>query len=295
MGRHLRWHQPLPWPFFGIREVGLFLPAGGSLTQRSGQPKVLILLDGECRVSFKGSGAFEMKPGSVLVFPRPCQHTYDALPGWKGGQLHCFAIFLCNDPLARGLDGGIEFEDFRQLVEKLLQGSFLFSPEVGRGLESIINQCCRELDRREFAFATRIYSLLIAALVSLGRAMTDERGMVQTDCSPHEHVVNSAREFIRQSVYSRVRLADVAAAVNLSEEHLGRVFKEETGESVMTCLRNRRIEMAKQLLVTSNDSVKAIAHRLAFGDTGHFCKIFRRLTGQTPLQFRRAHPGRKEH
>lgn len=221
-------------------------------------------------------------------------HTYDALPGQKGQQLHLFAIFMSDSLLAGDSPGGMETEDFSQVIGRLFSGTFLSEAGLGRETEDAVNQVCDELDRREFGFATRIYSLLTMIMVVLSRSMEGESLQVPPDADPHEYIVYTAKEFLRQSVYSRVRLRDVAASVNLSEEHLGRIFKEQTGGSVMQYLRNRRIELAKHLLITSNDPVKFIAHRLAFEDAGHFTKVFRRLTGTTPLEFRRAHPGGRE-
>lgn len=295
MGRHLRWYQSFPWPFHGLRDVCLYLPQGGSISQRSELPKILILLAGECRVTLRGGASYEMTAGSVLILPQTGSHTYDAIPGGKGQQLHIIAIFMSADLLSASIADDSGSEDFRQVVQRLFGAAAPIETRMEREMEDAVNQVCDELDRRQFGFATRIYALLTQVVVAFCRAMEGgrERLQVPVDADPHEYMVDAAKEFLRQSVYSRVRLPDVAASVNLSEEHLSRIFKDQTGISVMQFLRIRRIEMAKHLLITTNDPVKLIAHRLAFEDAGHFSKVFRRMTGMTPLEYRRAHPGGK--
>lgn len=293
MGRHLRWLKPLPWPFQGIREVCLFLPAKGCLKQRSASPKILFLLDGQCRVSLKDSPPFDLRARDVLVLPSPCHHTYEALPGQKGVSVHCFVVFLRDDLFGTAPRRDTLKRDLQPLLEPFLAAPLLLPARIDAEQKDGLRKCWDELDRRGPGFETRVYSLLLSLIILLARRTVNSVASPLNDSRPGQHMVQTAMEFMRQSIFFRVDLGDVAANVGRSQEHLSRVFKAETGQSVMGFLRHRRIEAAKEFLVTGNDSVKVIAHRLAFANVGHFCRLFRKETGNSPLEFRRVHPGHK--
>ncbi len=292
MGRDIRWYKPLPWPFYLLREVSFFLPKGSSRLQKSHRPKILIIIDGYCRVTVPNIDSFELKPGDIMIIPSLCNHSYESLPGLKGHDIHCVALFfrerLCS---AESGEGFVSYE-WAETVCSLFDHPARLPGCFNLEIERAILQCLNELDGRRHGFATRIYSLLMSFLVLLDRESRETVSASVVDVGSREYIVNAAREVIHKSVFSRIHLADIAAQLNFSEEHLSRVFREETGESVMGYLRQRRIEVAKKELIQSNDLVKQISRRLAFRDASHFAKVFRRVTGTSPQEFRASHHGR---
>ena len=74
--------------------------------------------------------------------------------------------------------------------------------------------------------------------------------------------------------------------LGVSASYLSRLFKKETGSSVSAYIRNRKIDMAKNLLRFSNDSMIEIANRLAFSSQSHFIQQFREVVGMTPKKYR---------
>jgi AraC-like DNA-binding protein len=82
-----------------------------------------------------------------------------------------------------------------------------------------------------------------------------------------------------------VRLARLA---RLSPYHFIRAFKTATGVTPHQYLRTRRIERAKELLVTTAFPVTEICDQVGFQSLGSFSTLFRRLTGETPAEFRAA-------
>lgn len=293
MSRDLRWYQPLPPPFKLVREVSFFLPGKSSRPQKSNWNKILVFFAGSCRITVPGWDAYNVGSGDILIIPGPCRHTYESPPNVNKGQdIHCLALFFhCHGDAEAEADldsidvAGLVRELFLQ--PKLLPGCFQME------IEKTINSIRSELDSRKSAFGIRIYALLLTFLVLLKRSGEAVNDLPIEDTQSREYLLNAVKEFIHKSIYSQIKLSDIAQQVNLSEEHLSRVFREETGQTVMTYLRNRRLEMAKQELIRTNNPVKYIARQFTFGNASHFCKLFRQATGCTPQQFRTAHHGRE--
>lgn len=80
---------------------------------------------------------------------------------------------------------------------------------------------------------------------------------------------------------------DVARTLMVSSSHFIRKFKAEVGISPGKYLQNIRIENAKLLLKTKLFSIEIIASLTGYACSNYFCKVFRRQTGQTPLNYQK--------
>ncbi|TLS49589.1 helix-turn-helix domain-containing protein [Paenibacillus antri] len=82
-------------------------------------------------------------------------------------------------------------------------------------------------------------------------------------------------------------LDDIASAVHLSPFHLSRLFRRETGLSPIQYLIRCRIEAAKRLLLTTDDSVDKIAASVGYESPTAFHRQFKRATGASPGKYRK--------
>lgn len=83
-------------------------------------------------------------------------------------------------------------------------------------------------------------------------------------------------------------LDDAAQMIGYSKRYMCRRFSEEMGVSILQYITMLRIDKAKELLLSSDHSVRDIAALLYFNDSARFCKTFKKYTGMTPTQYRRA-------
>jgi AraC family transcriptional regulator len=83
-----------------------------------------------------------------------------------------------------------------------------------------------------------------------------------------------------------LRLDDMATRVGVHPVHLARVFRRYRHCTVGDYLRKVRVEFACHQLLGSNTPLAEIALAAGFGDQSQFCRIFKRLMGQTPGEFR---------
>jgi AraC family transcriptional regulator len=79
----------------------------------------------------------------------------------------------------------------------------------------------------------------------------------------------------------------LAELVHLSPYHFSRVFKQSFSMPPHRYLTNRRIERAKSLLAARKLSVTEIGLNLGFSETSSFTSAFRKVTGETPTDYRR--------
>ena len=84
-------------------------------------------------------------------------------------------------------------------------------------------------------------------------------------------------------------LSDVAAAFSYSPDHLGRIFAKETGDTVLTCITDRRVSEALKLLCDTLLSVRTIAEKVGYANAGHLAQLIKKRTGLTPQEYRNTH------
>lgn len=86
---------------------------------------------------------------------------------------------------------------------------------------------------------------------------------------------------------SKRSVAFYAGQLNVTPDYLSTIIKQCTGMTPKETIEGRIVLAIKAFLSSSNLTVKQIAERLHFEDTSHLCRVFRRNTGMSPMQYRR--------
>ena len=119
--------------------------------------------------------------------------------------------------------------------------------------------------------------LVIDVLTGLGEAL--EKRLIG---SPQSLLVARAQEYILENVAVDIGVAEIAEALNVSREHLSRVFREQTSMSPKDYILSRKMSLACDLLLYSSLSCKEVSERVGFEDPTSFSRAFRRLVGMSP-------------
>ncbi|MGH3736801.1 MAG: helix-turn-helix transcriptional regulator, partial [Micromonosporaceae bacterium] len=127
-----------------------------------------------------------------------------------------------------------------------------------------------------------------ALVVETARAFAAERDLAIDPQWPARGAlaVASMRRHLVDNLARPVTVRDVAAAVHLSERHAERLFREQTGASLMATLRRLRMELAGRRLLEGDLPVGEVARACGYADARAFSTAFRRHHGQTPGEFR---------
>lgn len=105
----------------------------------------------------------------------------------------------------------------------------------------------------------------------------------------HDERIIKALNYIRTHLNEKPDIDALADISCLSKDHLIRLFKKEIRVTPLHYINKKKIEYAQLKLITENIPIKEIAFRLGFEDQSYFNRIFRKMTGDTPLNYRRTH------
>jgi len=98
--------------------------------------------------------------------------------------------------------------------------------------------------------------------------------------------VQKAREYIAKNKTESLSLADVAKASGASVFHFCKVFKKSTGLKFTDYVARMRLEDARTELLNPNRRISEIAYDVGFQSLTQFNRMFKRIFGQSPTQFR---------
>jgi AraC-like DNA-binding protein len=125
----------------------------------------------------------------------------------------------------------------------------------------------------------------LLAIFAQHLSMLSNQVLLQQDNS-EPPVITRAKEFIQEHQTENLRLGHVARAVNTSTFYFCKMFKKVTGINFTDYLSRVRIEKSKNLLLNPNLRVSEIAFEVGFQSLTHFNRVFKKILGQSPTEYR---------
>ena len=231
--------------------------------------QMLYLTEGEGIFSSEHVKEQTIKTGDIfLLFPGEW-HTYHPLPdsNWKSFWI--------------GYKG-------KNMDDRVKYG--FLSPEkpvyhVGFSAEIIhLYEMAMEVAQKEEAYSQQtlagIVNNLIGVMYSRERNIILSRDMAKVD------IMSKAKLIIRDKLEDRTTIQEIAEQLGMGYSNFRKLFKEFTGVSPALYQQELRLQKAKELLSTTNISIKEIAYRLHFESPDYFSSKFKTKTGYKPSEYR---------
>ncbi len=95
-----------------------------------------------------------------------------------------------------------------------------------------------------------------------------------------------ALDYIKNHYARNIRMEELSRLCRISTSYFSKLFNAALGENVPSYINRIRVHHARKLLLDSDKPIIAIALQLGFEDSGYFDKVFKKLIGQTPKEFR---------
>ncbi len=288
-------------PFQVVHEQMVDVAPNGSHPVFNNVRKFLFVLYGECfHQVVGGSGPtakVHLRPGDVIALPHHCVQRYTGTEPGTECRLH--VVRLSFDPeLLPALPLGAESpapvpgneSDALAWADYALRETYCFRPAADSGVTETLLQLRSEAEQRPPGYRLRIHGLCVGLTILVARARTQmrEKGDRQNNLPSNTgYHVGKIKNYLRSRLRQPLLLAEVAAFVGLSEEHIARLFKSATGMTVFEYVRRLRIAEAKSRLAATDENLSEIARHTGFASLTVFSRNFTRETGQSPSEFRR--------
>jgi len=138
----------------------------------------------------------------------------------------------------------------------------------------------RVLSREQYEAMVRLLEIFAKHLSAMANQILVER---QNEDPP---LISKAKSFIGEHQTESISLDQMAKVLNVSTFYFCKMFKKATGLTFTSYLSRTRIERAKNLLLNPNIRVSEVAYDCGFISLTHFNRIFKRVTGKSPTDYR---------
>lgn len=120
----------------------------------------------------------------------------------------------------------------------------------------------------------------------IGVMYSKERNIILNRDRNKVDIINKARLIIREKLESRITIQEIAEQMGMGYSNFRKLFKEFTGVSPALYQQELRLQKAKELLSTTNTSIKEIAYQLNFDSPDYFSSKFKMKVGCKPSEYR---------
>ena len=254
--RHLNWHDH--------DELELIFP-----------------LRGHYRYELKGRRSVIVDNESFIVIPKAIPHRMAEAIDPPGGRLH---IYLRNPSDRFAPDGAFTVQEYARLYQALSRRTLKSIPSTPL-LKTTVSALGKIITQSPFPFSdndalqARLLCTLVLCTAATGKAPATNR-------SP-SRIFTEAVSWLEHNHSSYVHMDRLVERIGYSRARFFALFKQQTKMTPSEYLRNFRIGKAKEMLTRTNLTAAHIGRACGLGDPAHFSRLFCRMTGYTPLAYRR--------
>ncbi len=202
----------------------------------------------------------------------------------KGGAEHERILINFDDFFIRNFKGiGLDELSLFQGESFLLR---LSVHEQGR-ISDLLYMMLREQSDGGLMYRPYLQTLLVQLLIVLGRVREEKAESVNPENSDIQKRIYSIVEYLNAHYPQGLNLDELAQHFFISPTYLCRIFKQTTGFTIFEYMNHIRVQKAQSFLIHTNWKITKIAEEAGFDSIAHFQRMFKRITGRSPLQYRK--------
>lgn len=229
-----------------------------------------------------GTGWYEIngqehivRPHEAILIPRGIPHTYgaDQTTPWSIHWVHFTGsqadFFLYHLPIGE---------------QKLP-----VAPKSVHAIERLFRECYDS-----FVGGFVLYRLIYCTQILhhlLGYLFFNNDFFSPTQRTSRFRNLEATLEFLHQNIHRKITLSEMASHAGISVSHFSSLFKQQTDYSPVAYFIHLKVQRACTLLSLSQSTVQEIAYDVGYDDPYHFSRIFKKVVGVSPSQYRQSFSG----
>lgn len=216
---------------------------------------------------------FRIEAGQAYLIPPGVVHSHRHLPG-ESDDGFCLRWQIVQE---EGGAANITADEAEFIQCLSLPRPYALQPDMTEGLRGLRPEM--SLLALQAAFAAWQTGLFDAwrAAPSIPREPSQDQGAL---------VVRQTLLFLQAYYANEVRVEDIATALHVSYRNLARLFRRQTGLTVVEKLNDIRVQRAKKLLLETDMPMKQIALAVGLKNEFYFSRLFKQIAMTTPSEFR---------
>jgi len=238
--------------------------------------EILLTLEGSVTYTVDDI-VYQVRKGEVLIIPPDMLHSLSM------GEESSRYLFLFEP------EGILSMRDIKILTPYFHRPFHLRDgSEAHVRIRELLLKLKDVYEKRELMWNTVCYSYLLRIYAILGQRYLNgvRNRTVDGGRIVESEVITASMTYINNHYKQDLSLEDVAEFAGFSRYYFSRSFKKQTGYSFKDYLCEKRLQVATDLLIRTDKSMKDVAAESGFGSVATFNRVFREKKGCTPTQFR---------
>lgn len=278
-------------PFTTIQERYTIVPPEQVMQIDNEIFKLIFFLEGGLQMKMSDGRSLRIEEGDAISLSLPLTQIYRGLHPRRETRVHILRlgfVWPCTEtpriPPKRA--PRTPAAQFAEALRSQLEGYHHFPRAVFGDHHRLLRSILMEMEHQSPSTAWKVSGLCLTLLGSLLASSetlpTPNRPPVKRGAAAIAHV----QQFLEENCHERLTLTDIAWRVQLSAEHLARLFKQHTGQTVFEHLDHLRVEKAKRRLHATEWPLARVARDCGFSSAALLNRHFQAHTGCPPSQFR---------
>jgi len=255
-----------------VTDIGYYPNAANHYRERSTPISQYVLI-----YCMEGSGFYvlngkehQVQKNQFFILPPGEPHVYGAV---KGGAWTIYWIHFCGSHAAIYAEGMQTPQDIRVALNSRIRDRINI-------FEEILSTLQESTSLEHLRYASSVLHHFLASM----RFLSQYRHASQSRSATNP--VDSTIHFMKENLEHHITLQDVLRYSGYSQSHLSFLFKQQTGQSPLAYFNRLKIEYACQLLRETDMQVNQICYKIGIDDPFYFSRLFRKLMGVSPKEFR---------
>ena len=125
------------------------------------------------------------------------------------------------------------------------------------------------------------------AIGKLSRLKKELEIQEHTKAEEPESLLDQIEQYLEENFRKKITLDDIADTLHVNRSYLSRYYKNKTGVNLFDEILMKRVEKAKEYLQNTEMKTYEISEAVGVEDAGYFSKMFKKITGVSPKEFRK--------
>ena len=117
--------------------------------------------------------------------------------------------------------------------------------------------------------------------------MKKEMEKTKIGVQEQKNLIQQVDQYIEHNFNKKISLDDIAEELHINRSYLSRLYKNKTGVNLFDAILYRRVEAAKEYLLQTDMKTYEISEAIGVEDAGYFSKMFKKMAGVSPKEFRK--------
>lgn len=238
---------------------------------------------------YVGDSIAPFGPGDLVLIGADLPHVWrnDAPAESRADHAHSVVVHFNVDSFGAGFFDCPELQQVYELLVNARRG-IDFGPRTSAGVGSLL------LEMKDLSGLPRMIRLLeifeLLAKAGNAKLLSSPGFSPRLDPSAGERV-NAAHQYVFRNFTGRIDHEEMARDAGMSASAFSRYFRRMTGRTVSEFVNEVRIGHARRMLIETDRTISEVAYASGFESLSNFNRRFRDISGISPREYRRRHPG----